>query len=194
MQPNALLAWQNFIMQKVGVIVGDLALVSSGSPRPMEVPRETPAPKEPISEVREAPGAEGASVGIVSVEVDDVGPQPGDDAGSSLQSLVMRGASIGVSRSAAPGDVTPAPGSLGAAGLGVYGLLLPGFPGFPLLHIDWRRVEDNAELLCLQVAKTVGLFHDTLDSVGWNIMRPIEDCLKKEKKACLRASGFLPVT
>jgi hypothetical protein len=39
--------------------MGNLALVPSSSPWTMAVPRETPAPEEPMPDVREAPGADG---------------------------------------------------------------------------------------------------------------------------------------
>jgi hypothetical protein len=59
--------------------------------------------------------------------------QLGDDARSWLWDLVMRGIGAGVPRSAAP-----ALGPLGAMGLGVSGLYLPGSPGLLPLPINWR--------------------------------------------------------
>jgi hypothetical protein len=60
-----------------------------GSPRPVVVPWEPPAPEEPTLEVWEAPvqeilGVDGASLGVTSIEVDGVGPQPSDDTRGSL--------------------------------------------------------------------------------------------------------------
>jgi hypothetical protein len=106
--------------------------------------------EEPRSEVLEAPvqempSANGALQGAVSVNVDGAGPQPSDYTRGSLWDLVMHGADISVSESAAPGDVAPAPRSSGAAGPWVSGLLLQGFPSFLPLPINWRRVEDDAE-------------------------------------------------
>jgi hypothetical protein len=64
-----------------------------------------------MPQVREAPGAGGASPGAISIEVDGAGPQPGDDTEVSLRGLMMHDTCIGVPRSTAPSDVTPAPGS-----------------------------------------------------------------------------------
>jgi hypothetical protein len=99
--------------------VGDLAVVTSGLPRPMVAP------------VSGLPGAAG-------VEVEGIGPQLGDDAGSLLLDLVMCSAHTGVLRSATPGDVAPAYGSSKAAGPRVSGLYLPGSPSFLPLPINWR--------------------------------------------------------
>jgi hypothetical protein len=59
--------------------VGDLAMVPPGSSRPVVAPRETPMAEEPIPGVWEAPtqvmlGADGASIGTTSVEVDGAAP------------------------------------------------------------------------------------------------------------------------
>jgi hypothetical protein len=148
-----------------------------------------------MSEVREASvqemsGADGTSPGAASVKVDDVGPQPSDDIGRLLRDLVIRGTGIGVPESAALGDVAPTPGSSGDAGLGVSGLLLPGSPSFPPPPIDWRRVGDEVEFACSQVASAERLLHETLASVDQNILRPIRVSLKKRKN-CQCASGFL---
>jgi hypothetical protein len=107
-----------------------------------------------------------------------VGPQPGDDARGSLQGFVMRDTCIGVPKVAAPGDTTPAP------------ISLPRLPP-PPLPIAWRWMEDDTELACSQLANAGRLLHDTLASFGWNILRLIWVSLKKEKKVCLCASGFL---
>jgi hypothetical protein len=76
-------------------------------------------------------------------------------------------------------------------GLGVSGLLLLGSSSFLPLPIDWRWVEDNTEFTCLQVTTAERLLHDTLASVSQNILRPIRARLKKERKTCLCAPGFL---
>jgi hypothetical protein len=55
----------------------------------------------------------GASLGIVSVEVDGADPQPGVDVGALSHDLVMHGAGLGMPGSTAPGDAIPAPWALG---------------------------------------------------------------------------------
>jgi hypothetical protein len=147
--------------------VGDLAMVLLGYPRPVVAPWETPAPEEPSLESQEAPvlempGADGASLGAASVEVDGASPQPSDDIGSLLRDFMMCGADIGVPGSTAPGDAAPAPRPSGIAGLGVSELLLPGSPYFPPPPIDWRRVEENVEFMCSQVVTTERLLHEVL--------------------------------
>jgi hypothetical protein len=89
--------------------------------------------------VQEDPGADGASLGIVNVEVDGAGPQPGDDVGGPLHNLVVHGAGLGTPVSTTPGTVILALESLGAKGPGTAELFLPGSPGSPSLPIDWGR-------------------------------------------------------
>jgi hypothetical protein len=72
------------------VSLGDLALASSSSPRMVAVPWEMPVQEEPTSESREALSADETPPGAVSFEVDGAGPRPSDDAGGSLQGLLMR--------------------------------------------------------------------------------------------------------
>jgi hypothetical protein len=55
------------------------------------------------------PGADGASLGAASVEVDAAPPLLGDDTGGLLQDLVRCGSSIDVPGSAAPANAAPAP-------------------------------------------------------------------------------------
>jgi hypothetical protein len=91
------------------------AMVPPRSPQTLVASRETLAMKEPTPEAREEPvqempGANGASLGAASVEVDGTGPQPSDDTGGSLWHVVMREADIGVPKSAAIGDVAQPPG------------------------------------------------------------------------------------
>jgi hypothetical protein len=102
-------------------------MVLLGSPWPVVVPRETPAPEVPGQEML---GADGASLGAASVEVDCTGPQPSVDTGDSLWDLVMHGAGFSVPGSAAPSDAALTHGCSGVAGLRVSKLLLPGSPGF----------------------------------------------------------------
>jgi hypothetical protein len=140
------------------------------------------------------PNTNGASLGAISIEVDGASPQPGDGNGGSLRNLVMCGIGIGVPGSAALGNVTLAPRSSGAMGQGVSALLLLGSPGFLSPHIDWRRVEDNAEFVCSQVTVVDRLLHETLASVGRDILCLIQISLKKERKVCQCVSGFLRVS
>jgi hypothetical protein len=91
----------------------------------------------------------------------------------------MHDAGLGAPGSAALGDMTPTCRSLGTAGPGVFRLLLSGFSGFPPTHIDWRRVDEGAEFACSQVTMTEVLLHETLPSVGQNILRSIRVSLKK---------------
>jgi hypothetical protein len=75
------------------------------------VPRGTPTPMELALEVHEALGADGMSVGAVSVEADGASPWPGDGAKGWLRDWVMCGTDIGAPGSAAMGDTMPAPES-----------------------------------------------------------------------------------
>jgi hypothetical protein len=61
-----------------------------------------PALAESAPEVREAPGADGASLGTITVEVDGAGPQLDDDARGFLWDWVMHGAGPDAPGSAAP--------------------------------------------------------------------------------------------
>jgi hypothetical protein len=161
---------------------------------------ETLVLKEPTPEalqalvlVSEVSGADGASLGATSIEVDGAGPQPSDDTESSLQELVMRGSSFSVPKSAAPDDAAPTPGSPGAMCLGVSRLILLGSPGFLSPPINWRWVEDNAEFACSHVTATERLLHETLALVGRNILRPIQVSLKKRVKlVCAPLAFFNP--
>jgi hypothetical protein len=57
-------------------------------------------------------------------------------------------------------------------------------PKFKILGCD-------IESACSHVAVMERLLHETLASVGQNILRPIRVSLQKERKSCLCASGFL---
>jgi hypothetical protein len=72
-----------------------------------------------MSQVQEIPGANGTSLGAVSIEVDRASPRPGDDTGGSLHVLVMRGASLGMPGSAVSSDAILAPGFSSTASPGV---------------------------------------------------------------------------
>jgi hypothetical protein len=68
--------------------------------------------------------------------------------------------------------------------------------GFPRLSAPTYRlevVEDNTEFACSQVTTMEVLLPKMLASVSWNMMRLIQVSLKKDKKVCLYASGFLRV-
>jgi hypothetical protein len=65
------------------------------------------------------------SQAAVSVEVDEVGPRPGDDVGGPLRNLLVCGASLGMSGSIALCDAILAPESSGTVSPGATGLLLP---------------------------------------------------------------------
>jgi hypothetical protein len=62
---------------------------------------------------------DGASLGTISVEVDRASPRQGDDTGCSLHDLVLRGVSLGMPGSTAPGDAILAPRFSGTIGPGV---------------------------------------------------------------------------
>jgi hypothetical protein len=134
--------------------------------------------------VREEPNADGASVGIVSVEVDGACPRLGDDVGCLPHDLLVRGALLGMPGSATMDDVIPAPDSSGATGPEATRLLLSDSLGSPLQCIDWIKVEDNMKFICSQVAIMEGLLWDTLSSAGRNILQPIWVSLEKRGK-CL---------
>jgi hypothetical protein len=108
--------------------VGDLTVVTQGSLRPVVAP------------VLGVLGVDGASQGTTGVEVVGAGPQLGDDIGSLLWDLVVRGADAGVPVSVAPGDAAIALESSSAAGLGVSRLYQLGSPSSSHPTINWRRV------------------------------------------------------
>jgi hypothetical protein len=157
------------------------------------VPWGTLAPAESTPEVWEALGADGVSLGTISAEADGASPRPGNDTGGLLRHQVMSGADIGAPRSATPGDTIPAPGFSSAASPMVSGLLLSGSTIFPPSAIDWRQVEDDVAFTCSQVTDVERLLHETLASVGRDILRLIRVSLKKVRKACLCPSNFLRV-
>jgi hypothetical protein len=95
-------------------------------------------------------GVDSAPQGDVSIEANEVDPQPGDDAGTSPHDLVVRSASLGTLGCTDPSGAMPGPGSSGAGGSRIIGLLL-GLCGSSSLSINWRQVEDNTEYACSQV-------------------------------------------
>jgi hypothetical protein len=76
---------------------------------------------------------------------------------------------------------------------GVSELLLLVAPGFLPSPIDWRQVKDNTMFTCSQVTDADRLLHETLASIGRDILRSIWVSLKKERKVCMCAFGFLRV-
>jgi hypothetical protein len=102
------------------------------------VPWGTLTLAESAPEVQEALGANGTSLGAVSVEVDGASLQPDDDIGGLLRDWVMFTVGIGAPGTTTSGDAIPAPGSSSAAGPWVSELLLLASPGFLPSPIDWR--------------------------------------------------------
>jgi hypothetical protein len=105
-----------------------------------------------------------------------------------LWGLVTLGAGIGILGSVSLGDMTPTLGSSGDTGPRVSGLLLLSSSDFQAPPIDWRRVEDDTKLTCMQVANADRLLHDTLALVSKNILHLIQVSLKKENNVCLHAA------
>jgi hypothetical protein len=143
--------------------------------------------------VREAPGANGALLGTISIDADRASSRSADDTEGSLHDLVTQCAGHGMPQSTVLGDVVPAPGFSGVVVPGVAGLPLAGSPSFPAPPIDGRQVEGDAEFACLQVAAAERLLHEMLVSVGRNLLHPIRVSLKKERNVCLCAYGLLRV-
>jgi hypothetical protein len=142
-------------------------------------------------EVQDASGVDGMLLGTFSIDVDGARPRSGDDIEDLLQDWVMHGTDISAPESASPSDATLATGSSCTAGPGVSRLVLPSSPGSLPLPIDKRQVEDNVAFTCSQVTDAVRLLHETLASVGRNILRQIWVSLIKEREVCLCASVFL---
>jgi hypothetical protein len=97
------------------------------------------------------PNIDNALLGTISVGAGRANPQPCDDTGSPRHELVVWGTDIGMPGHTTPGDTVLAPGSTGAVGPGVAGLLLPGYPVSPSPPINCGHVEDRAEQACSQV-------------------------------------------
>jgi hypothetical protein len=131
--------------------------------------------------VSEVPSASGTLQGTTSQDVVGAGPRLGDDAGSLLRDLVVHDAGAGVFRSATLGDVAPALWSSRTGGPGMSGLCLSDPPGFSPLPINRRRVGDDAESACSQVAVAERLLHEMLSSVHQNILCLIRVSLGREK-------------
>jgi hypothetical protein len=102
--------------------------------------------------VREEPDAHGASLGIVSIEVDGADPRSGDSAGALPHDLVVHGTGLGMPKSAARAiQFQPlSPWVSWARGQPACSCRVP--PSSLLPPIDWRQVEDNIEFTCSQVA------------------------------------------
>jgi hypothetical protein len=105
--------------------------------------------------------------------VSDASPRLGGSTGSLLQDLVVRGVGTSVPESVAPGDMTLAPGSSSVVGPGISGLYLSGSPGSPPPPFNLRRVRDEVESACAQVAAMERLLHETLASVYQNSLHLI---------------------
>jgi hypothetical protein len=63
--------------------------------------------------------------------------------------------------------------------LGLPGSYLPNSFGSVSPPINWRRVENMAEFVCLQVATMERLLHEALASVHHNILHPVWVSLRK---------------
>jgi hypothetical protein len=85
---------------------------------------------------RVEPSADDAPLGTICVGLDGADPQPGDDAGIPCRDLVVWGTDSGTPGHTTPGNTVSTPGSSGAMGLGVAGLLLLGYPGSSFSHIN----------------------------------------------------------
>jgi hypothetical protein len=70
--------------------------------------------------------------------------------------------------------------SLSTVGPGISGLFLLGSPGSSFPPINWRRVEDEAEFACSQVTTAERLLHETLASVHWKILHPVQVSLRRD--------------
>jgi hypothetical protein len=79
---------------------------------------------------RVEPATNNVPLGADSIEADGVGPWPDDDAGGLHRDLAVPGDGPSSPGFTTPCDAVPALGSIGAVGLGVAGLLLPGYLGF----------------------------------------------------------------
>jgi hypothetical protein len=102
--------------------------------------------------------------------------------------IEMAGADV--FESVAPGDAAPAPGSSGAMSPGLHGPYLSGSPGSSSPPINWRRVENEAESACSQVATMEWLLHETLASVHRNILHLVQVSSEKGGKI----SAHIPMT
>jgi hypothetical protein len=78
---------------------------------------------------------------VLAAEVPGVGSAPPGTADTEM-------AGVGISRSAALGDVTPATESSGAMSLQLSGPYLPGYPDSTSPPINSRRVENEVESAC----------------------------------------------
>jgi hypothetical protein len=129
--------------------------------------------------------------GAVGAKAADASTWLGDSARSLLQDLVVCDTDASIAGSAAPGGAALAPGSSSTVSPGVSRLYFPGSPGSPPLPINWRRVEDEAESVCSQVAATERFLHEMLASVHQKILCPVWVSLKGEIKSYPLSHGLL---
>jgi hypothetical protein len=109
------------LVAPLAVSMADVAMVPLSLQRPVVSSRETSVSEESTREalVQEMLGADNASLGTISVEVDGASPGLSDDTRVSLCDLVMCGTGLGMLGSVAPGDAIPTPKFSGATGPGV---------------------------------------------------------------------------
>jgi hypothetical protein len=96
-------------------------------------------------------------------------------------------AGTSVSRRAAPGDAASARGSSGAMSPGLPGTYLQGSSGSASLPVNCRRVENETEFACSQVATAEWLLHKALPLVHCNILRLVRVSLRNR-------AGILPMS
>jgi hypothetical protein len=125
------------------------------------------------------PGADDVPVGTINVGADGADPRSGDNAGSPRRDLVVRGTDSCTLRHTTLGDTVLALGSSGAMGPGVVGLLMLGYPDSPFPRHRLWQVENSAEQACSQVEATKRMLHETLATVGRDILHIIRVSLKK---------------
>jgi hypothetical protein len=92
----------------------------------------------------------------------------------------VSGTGAGVSGGAALGGAALALRSSSTVGPGISGLFLLGSLGSSSPPINWRRVEDEAEFACSQVTTAERLLHETLVSVHWKILHPVQVSLRRD--------------
>jgi hypothetical protein len=86
--------------------------------------------------------------------------------------------------SASESDATTARKSLGATSPGSPDPFLLGSSECVSPSINWRWVEGEAQLVCLQAATVERLLHDTLASIYRNILHPVQVSLRWELCFC----------
>jgi hypothetical protein len=65
---------------------------------------------------------------------------------------------------------------------GLPGQFLPGSPSSASLPINWRRVENESEFMCSEVATAERLLHEALALVHCNVLHLVRVSLGKEAR------------